>query len=128
MRKVFVTILVISIFIVNSKAQPKPLVPPLAPAAAKEDKDLPNLVFNADNAISSDHEATIKGQRVPYKATAGTMPVWDEEGKCIAGLFYTYYERSDVKDRASRPLVILSMAVPVQLRYGCKLLIPVRAC
>jgi carboxypeptidase C (cathepsin A) len=22
------------------------------------------------------------------------------------GLFYTYYERSDVKDRASRPLVI----------------------
>lgn len=27
------------------------------------------------------------------------MPVWDEEGKTIAGLFYTYYERSDVKDR-----------------------------
>jgi carboxypeptidase C (cathepsin A) len=24
----------------------------------------------------------------------------------IDGLFYTYYERSDVKDRASRPLVI----------------------
>jgi carboxypeptidase C (cathepsin A) len=23
------------------------------------------------------------------------------------GLFYTYYERSDVKDRASRPLVFL---------------------
>jgi carboxypeptidase C (cathepsin A) len=34
------------------------------------------------------------------------MPVWDEDGKAIAGLFYTYYERSDVKDRASRPLVI----------------------
>jgi carboxypeptidase C (cathepsin A) len=33
------------------------------------------------------------------------MPVWDD-GKAIAGLFYTYYERSDVKDRASRPLVI----------------------
>jgi carboxypeptidase C (cathepsin A) len=34
------------------------------------------------------------------------MPVWDEDGKTIAGIFYTYYERSDVKDRASRPLVI----------------------
>jgi len=34
------------------------------------------------------------------------MPVWDEDGKAIAGLFYTYYERSDVKDQASRPLVI----------------------
>lgn len=34
------------------------------------------------------------------------MPVWDEEGKPIAGIFYTYYERSDVKDRANRPLVI----------------------
>jgi carboxypeptidase C (cathepsin A) len=45
------------------------------------------------------------------------MPVWDEDGKAIAGLFYTYYERSDVKDRASRPLV-LSM-VAWLLRYGC---------
>ena len=34
------------------------------------------------------------------------MPVWDEEGKAIAGLFYTYYERSDIKDRSARPLVI----------------------
>jgi carboxypeptidase C (cathepsin A) len=46
------------------------------------------------------------------------MPVWDEDGKAIAGLFYTYYERSDVKDRASRPLVI-SMVVLALLRYGC---------
>jgi carboxypeptidase C (cathepsin A) len=34
------------------------------------------------------------------------MPVWDEDGKPIAGVFYTYYERTDVKDRASRPLLI----------------------
>jgi hypothetical protein len=25
------------------------------------------------------------------------MPVWDEDGKAIAGLFYTYYERTDIK-------------------------------
>lgn len=34
------------------------------------------------------------------------MPVWDKDGKIQAGVFFTYYERSDVKDRASRPLVI----------------------
>ncbi|MBF9254103.1 carboxypeptidase [Pontibacter sp. 172403-2] len=59
-----------------------------------------------DSTVITKHEVTIKGQRVPYVATTGTQPVWDEDGKPIAGLFYTYYERSDVKDRAARPLVI----------------------
>jgi carboxypeptidase C (cathepsin A) len=34
------------------------------------------------------------------------MPIWDEDGRPIAGVFYTYYEREDVTDRATRPLVI----------------------
>lgn len=59
-----------------------------------------------ESTVITNHQVTIKGQRIPYKATTGTLPVWDEAGKPIAGLFYTYYERSDVKDRASRPLVI----------------------
>ncbi|WP_046367238.1 S10 family peptidase [Flavihumibacter petaseus] len=89
-------------------AQPKN-VPPAVPAKAEKSAatssgtDIP---FNPDTQITTDHEVTIKGQKVPYKATAGTLPVWDEEGKTIAGLFYTYYERSDVKDRDARPLVI----------------------
>ncbi|WP_291785072.1 carboxypeptidase [Cecembia sp.] len=49
--------------------------------------------------------ATIKGNPVPYKATAGTMPVWNEDGEPIATLFYTYYERTDVTDKSTRPLV-----------------------
>ncbi|MBP4142296.1 carboxypeptidase [Flavobacterium sp. P4023] len=65
-----------------------------------------NLVFNPDQSVITEHNTTIKGQKISYKATTGTMPVWDEEGKAIAGLFYTYYERSNIKDRASRPLVI----------------------
>jgi len=63
-------------------------------------------VLNIDSAVTTHSQVTIKGQVVPYDATAGTMPVWDEEGKPIAGVFFTYYERTDVKDRASRPLVI----------------------
>jgi carboxypeptidase C (cathepsin A) len=82
---------------------------------AKDEKPSPaNLVFNPDENVVTEHTTTIKGQKISYKATTGTMPVWDE-GKAIAGLFYTYYERSDVKDRASRPLVI-SMVVLALLR------------
>lgn len=59
-----------------------------------------------ESKVESMGEVTIKGKRVPYKATAGTQPVWNEKGKPIASLFYTFYERTDVTDRANRPLVI----------------------
>ena len=65
-----------------------------------------NIPFNPDYYISADHEITIKGAKVPYKTVTGMMPVWDTEGKVQAGVFFTYYERSDVKDRAARPLLI----------------------
>lgn len=73
---------------------------------SKDTDSASNLVFNPDQSVITEHNTTIKGQKISYKATTGTMPVWDEEGKAIAGLFYTYYERSNIKDRASRPLVI----------------------
>ncbi len=66
----------------------------------------PSRVLMVDSAISTKHQVTIKGQRIPYTATAGSIPVWDDEGRPMAGVFYTYYERDDVKDKASRPLVI----------------------
>jgi carboxypeptidase C (cathepsin A) len=59
-----------------------------------------------ESSVITNHSVTIKGKNVRYKTTTGTLPVWDEEGKPIAGLFYTYYERSDVKDKETRPLVI----------------------
>lgn len=74
--------------------------------AAKEENFESDIKFNPDSNVTTQHTTTIKGQRVPFKAVTGTLPVWDKEGKTIAGLFYTYYERSDVKDRATRPLII----------------------
>ncbi|MEP7322919.1 MAG: carboxypeptidase [Saprospiraceae bacterium] len=97
----------ISIIIITSAfSQNRPAPPaPVASPPREEKKSSSDITFNPDAAISSTHEITIKGQRVPYKATAGTMPVWDEDGKTIAGLFYTLYERTDVKDQTSRPLI-----------------------
>ena len=113
MRRVLFVFSVIGCSYIQLFAQSKSALPvandekATATSPAKEEKSLlPNIIFNPDKTVVTDHTTTIKGQRINYKATTGTMPVWDEEGKCIAGLFFTYYERSDIKDRSARPLVI----------------------
>lgn len=92
MKKIICTILVMAGMLVQVSAQQK---------TTGTDQ-----VFRADSTVTTIHDVTIRGQKIPYKAVAGTLPVWDENGKTIAGLFFTYYERTDVKERASRPLVI----------------------
>jgi carboxypeptidase C (cathepsin A) len=93
-------------------AQQRQSTPSAAPASAPSQAAVEqkatnnNIPFNPDHYVSADHEITIKGTRVPYKTVTGMMPVWDTEGKVQAGVFFTYYERSDVKDRAARPLLI----------------------
>jgi carboxypeptidase C (cathepsin A) len=63
-------------------------------------------ILQVDSSIVTKHTVTIKGKSIPYTATAGSIPIWDEEGRPVAGVFYTYYERDDVGDRSTRPLVI----------------------
>jgi carboxypeptidase C (cathepsin A) len=85
----------------NAQRRPQP------EEAPKTDKPIVyNRMVNTDTTVITKHEITVKGVRIPYTATAGTMPVWNEDGKADASVFYTYYERTDVTDRASRPLVI----------------------
>ena len=61
---------------------------------------------NMDSTVTSVGQVTIKGANIKYKATTGKQPVWDEKGNIIAGLFFTYYERTGVSNIAKRPLVI----------------------
>jgi len=58
-----------------------------------------------DTTITTQHTVTINGTTVPYTATTGTQPVWDDMGKPIASLHYTYYTRNNVKNRAARPIL-----------------------
>ena len=69
--------------------------------ANAQDRMLP-----ADTAVLTEHSVTVNGQRIDYNAECGTHPVWDEDGKVVASLFYTYYTRNGIDDRSSRPLVI----------------------
>ena len=65
-----------------------------------------NLKLPVDTTVVTKHNTTVKGVSFPYTATTGTQPVWNEKGEPIASLFFTYYTRDDVKDRANRPLII----------------------
>src|SRR5436190_18476895 len=98
MKNAFLLFVLFSFITISSTAQ-------RAPEDASKPSVL-NRMVRVDTSVVTKNQVTIKGQAVPYTATAGSIPVWDEDGKPMAGVFYTYYERSDVKDRASRPLVI----------------------
>ncbi len=64
------------------------------------------LKIPKDTMVVTNHTTTIKNTPISYKATTGTQPVWSKKGEPIATLYYTYYERSNVKNKANRPLVI----------------------
>lgn len=75
----------------------------------KESKKLPpspSRILNVDSTVVTKHSVIINGQAVPYLATTGTIPVWDEDGRPVAGVFFTYYERENISDKSNRPLVI----------------------
>jgi carboxypeptidase C (cathepsin A) len=59
-----------------------------------------------DTTIVTNHSVTIKGTKINYTATTGTQPVWDENGKPIATLYYTYYKKNTSVKMDKRPLLI----------------------
>ncbi|MBC2840652.1 S10 family peptidase [Robiginitalea sp. SC105] len=59
-----------------------------------------------DTTVVTQHSVTINGENISYTAETGTQPVWNKTGEPVASLHYTYYTRNNVRDRASRPLLI----------------------
>ncbi len=68
---------------------------------AQEVRKLP-----VDTTITTTDQVTVNGQTIPYSATAGTQPVYGEDGKPVASLFYVYYQRTDVENTERRPIFI----------------------
>jgi carboxypeptidase C (cathepsin A) len=60
----------------------------------------------ADTSIVSTDEVTIRGEQVPYEVEIGTQPVYGEDGKTDAALFYSYYRRTDVESSENRPIFV----------------------
>ncbi|MGB6545746.1 MAG: hypothetical protein WBE97_08990 [Candidatus Acidiferrales bacterium] len=69
----------------------------------------------------TDHTIKLGAETIPYKATAGTILLKDENEKPIASIFYVAYIRSDVKDTSDRPLAFVynggpgSSSAPLQM-------------
>ena len=59
-----------------------------------------------DTKIITTNTVTIKGKKISYQATTGMQPVWNDNGKIVASLYYTYYARTDVKEKTKRPLIM----------------------
>ena len=78
---------------------------PPSEAPEEKDKDTTTVEIPADEIATREDSVTIGGQSVPYRVTTGTQPVWNSDNEAIASMFYTYYERSDVEDKHTRPLV-----------------------
>ena len=59
-----------------------------------------------DTTIVTNNEVSVNGQKITYKATTGMQPVWDDHGEVIASLYFTYYQRTNVKNREKRPIIM----------------------
>ncbi len=57
-----------------------------------------------EGGVTTEHTVTIGDRTIPYRATAGTLPVYGNDNEPIASIFFVYYERSDIEDRTDRPL------------------------
>ena len=65
-----------------------------------------NRTIPIDTLVMTAHNTTVKGQNFSYTAETGTQPVWNKDGEPMATLFYTYYTRDNIKNRANRPLIV----------------------
>jgi carboxypeptidase C (cathepsin A) len=65
-----------------------------------------SIEIPVDTIVTTTHSTTVKGIKFDYTAETGMQPVWDKEGLPIASLFYTFYTRNNIKNRATRPLII----------------------
>lgn len=65
-----------------------------------------NRTIPVDTLVKTTHNTIVKGQNFSYTAETGMQPVWNKDGDPMATLFYTYYTRDNIKNRANRPLII----------------------
>jgi carboxypeptidase C (cathepsin A) len=69
--------------------------------AIAQDKRIPQ-----DTTVVTTNTVTIKGKKIPYKASTGMQPVWNSNGEIVASLYYTYYTRTDIIEKSKRPLIM----------------------
>lgn len=82
---------------------------PAAPAGRPPDPKAALAAPGGDEAVKetasvTEHAIRLKGQIVPYRATAGTTLLRDDRGEPIGLMYAAAYVRTDVKDPSTRPI------------------------
>lgn len=80
------------------------------PVAKESDSKKPNSEVESpevesQEAVVKNRIATIAGKPVPYQSTAGKLILRDDDGKAEASIFYVSYEKDNVSDKSSRPVM-----------------------
>lgn len=73
------------------------------PAAEKPKEEPKNADVTPQKDVTTEGLVTIKGKRIPYKATTGKLVLTKEDGSPRASIFHVSYVRSD-QDSANRPV------------------------
>ncbi len=79
--------------------EPKRADEPKAAAKTPEKAGLPT------EPVVTKHNISVEGKALTYTATAGLMPIHNEQGELEAQIFYVAYTREDAGDRSKRPLM-----------------------
>jgi len=67
-----------------------------------DEKKAPDMT--EESPVTTRHETIVGGERIPYTATVGRIPLRNEKGEIEAQIFSTAYVKEGVEDPASRPL------------------------
>jgi carboxypeptidase C (cathepsin A) len=73
---------------------------PNAPLAKSDKKD----DSSKESLAETTHVVSVGGAKLEYKATAGRLPLKDDEGKTTADVFFIAYTKTGVDDLAHRPI------------------------
>jgi carboxypeptidase C (cathepsin A) len=57
-----------------------------------------------ERLVTTQHSITVRGQKVPYTATTGTLLLKREDDRPRASIFFIAYTRDDAKDKSQRAL------------------------
>jgi carboxypeptidase C (cathepsin A) len=70
-------------------------------SSAKADKAADS---GKESLTRTTHSLALDGKKIDYEATAGTLPVQEEDAKHKANIFFVAYTKSKVEDAARRPI------------------------
>lgn len=104
MKKKYLLFWVVGLFVISYAFSQRSSDPRVS-ADTVDKENNHDLTLPLDTKVETRHQVTVNGTRFGYTATTGVLPLWNEKGKPIAGLFYVYYKRDDVKDIDNRPLL-----------------------